>query len=504
MDQGIISINPLMPYEDIKTDKISIPALGLGLGVLGSIASENKNLMSTDPDIFKKALMRSLAGPTAEIFNRTTDTPSGKVFAPTGEVIESNQIPGMAPAEQQQKITGLPIPEKVPGLPGLINPEQVDTSILNKEETEDSPILTENLTEKESKYLTELLTDTGGGKFEAEILQEVPSLMIKDNKLIIKQKDLNSFEKFLDELYIGEKAPSGKGANTIPPRLRGFGDSDASIVGKLFKNTTELNIKKQPIETETDPQSKYTLSRELDPKLLDEMLIMRGGVKGFQESMQRDNAPLPPSTKRQMFIRYNEKIMDKYGFDKSDKDIDTMPPEELKKLRQKYFVKQDAVDYIVSAAYDVIGGKKERPNEDTIFALDDEGLPVAAVKMGMGNLFGKGRMEGIAIEEAGSLFPEAMDMVIEEAKKVAKKNDKKFLVAEDLTSDAAYNSFIKRGFKPAKSKKFNNMFEGRLVYRPGGGRKVKQKNLVFELEPIEEKAKGGLIDKPLSGGNRYI
>jgi hypothetical protein len=61
-----------------------------------------------------------------------------------------------------------------------LNPEQVDTSILNKEETEDSPILTENLTEKESKYLTELLTDTGGGKFEAEILQEVPSLMIKD------------------------------------------------------------------------------------------------------------------------------------------------------------------------------------------------------------------------------------------------------------------------------------------------------------------------------------
>ncbi len=233
----------------------------------------------------------------------------------------------------------------------------------------------------------------------------------------------------------------------------------------------------EPVEK----KSKYTLSRELDPKLLDEMLMMRGGVKGFEESMQRDNAPLPPSTKRQMFIRYNEKIMDKYGFDKTDKDPETMPPEELKKLRQKYFTKQDAVDYIVSAAYDVIGGKKELPNEDTIFALDDEGLPVAAVKMGMGNLFGKGRMEGIAIEEAGSLFPEAMDMVIEEAKKVAKENGKKFLVAEDLTSDAAYNAFIKRGFKPAKNKRFN-IFEGKLVYRPGGGRKVKQKNLVLELE----------------------
>lgn len=35
MSEGIIAINPLMPYEDIKTDKITTPALGLGLGALG-------------------------------------------------------------------------------------------------------------------------------------------------------------------------------------------------------------------------------------------------------------------------------------------------------------------------------------------------------------------------------------------------------------------------------------------------------------------------------------
>ena len=238
------------PLEAFLT-RAGITALGTAATSEGIKSLQNQG--TVNPGVAKEAFMRTLMGPTTEILNRTTDTPSGKVFAPTGEVIESNQIPGMAPAEQQQKITGLPIPEKVPGLPGLINPEQVDTSILNKEETEDSPILTENLTEKESKYLTELLTDTGGGKFEAEILQEVPSLMIKDNKLIIKQKDLNSFEKFLDELYIGEKAPSGKGANTIPPRLRGFGDSDASIVGKLFKNTTELNTKDQNLITKKKP-----------------------------------------------------------------------------------------------------------------------------------------------------------------------------------------------------------------------------------------------------------
>jgi hypothetical protein len=194
---------PLAPF----LMRAGITALGAGASGEGI-----KSLQNINPDVAEQAFLRTIIGPISDIFNRTTDTPSGKVFAPTGEVIEPNQIPGIAPPEQQQGITGLPIPEqqqgitglpipeKVPGLPGLINPEQVDTSILNKEETEDSPILTENLTEKESKYLTELLTDTGGGKFEAEILQEVPSLMIKDNKLIIKQKDLNSFDKFLDDL----------------------------------------------------------------------------------------------------------------------------------------------------------------------------------------------------------------------------------------------------------------------------------------------------------------
>jgi hypothetical protein len=233
--------------------RAGITALGTGAATEGIKSLQNQGVVN--PNMAQQALMRTIMGPTSEIFNRTTDTPSGKVFAPTGEVIEPNQIPGIAPPEQQQGITGLPIPEKAPGLPGLINPEQVDTSILNKEETEDSPILTENLTEKESKYLTELLTDTGGGKFEAEILQEVPSLMIKDNKLIIKQKDLNSFDKFLDELYIGEKAPSGKGADTIPPRLRGFGDFDTSVVGKLFKNTTDT--KPSLTEVSTNPSEPF-------------------------------------------------------------------------------------------------------------------------------------------------------------------------------------------------------------------------------------------------------
>jgi hypothetical protein len=122
---------PLAPF----LTRAGITALGAGAAGEGI-----KSLQNINPDVAEQAFLRTIIGPISDIFNRTTDTPSGKVFAPTGEVIEPNQIPGIAPPEQQQGITGLPIPEKVPGLPGLINPEQVDTSILNKEETTEQPV----------------------------------------------------------------------------------------------------------------------------------------------------------------------------------------------------------------------------------------------------------------------------------------------------------------------------------------------------------------------------
>jgi hypothetical protein len=91
------------------------------------------------------------------------------------------------------------------------------------------------LTKKESKYLKELINDTGGGKFKAEILEEVPSLLVKNNKLTVKQRDLDSFSKYLDDVYISELAPSGRGANLMPPRLRSSATSDKSVIGKLFR-----------------------------------------------------------------------------------------------------------------------------------------------------------------------------------------------------------------------------------------------------------------------------
>jgi hypothetical protein len=96
------------PLEAFLT-RAGITALGTAATSEGIKSLQNQG--TVNPGVAKEAFMRTLMGPTTEILNRTTDTPSGKVFAPTGEVIESNQIPGIAPPEQQQGITGLPIPE---------------------------------------------------------------------------------------------------------------------------------------------------------------------------------------------------------------------------------------------------------------------------------------------------------------------------------------------------------------------------------------------------------
>jgi len=76
------------------------------------------------------------------------------------------------------------------------------------------------LTPLELNYITELIKDTGGGKFVSDIMEEVPSLKIKDGILSFANKHKDKFNKFIDDLWIAEKAPSGPGAHTIPPRMR--------------------------------------------------------------------------------------------------------------------------------------------------------------------------------------------------------------------------------------------------------------------------------------------
>jgi hypothetical protein len=196
---------PLAPF----LMRAGITALGAGAAGEGI-----KSLQNINPDVAEQAFLRTIIGPISDIFNRTTDTPSGKVFAPTGEVIEPNQIPGISPPEQQQGITGLPIPEqqqgitglpipeKAPGLPGLINPEQVDTSILNKEET---PEVTTADFEKEIKIIKSPDTpDTYDVMYDDKIIKQLYKKRTKfegQNEYVVIEPSDGSY----DDTFIGLK-----------------------------------------------------------------------------------------------------------------------------------------------------------------------------------------------------------------------------------------------------------------------------------------------------------
>ena len=95
--------------------------------------------------------------------------------------------------------------------------------------------LTETLTKNETRYLNELIGDTGGGQFTSDIMEEVPSLRIKGNKITVDKKDIDSFKNYLDDLYISELAPSGPGANFMPPRLRAQ-TADNDLLIKLLRS----------------------------------------------------------------------------------------------------------------------------------------------------------------------------------------------------------------------------------------------------------------------------
>jgi hypothetical protein len=150
-------------------------------------------------------------------------------FADGGRAVEPFYINEMTDKISDPTIGGMAgmIPTEVAGgVAGLLEAKTakglVDTTV--------------KLTKKEQSYLKELMNDNGGGKFTAEILEQAPSLKIKGDKLIVKQKDLQNLDKFLQDLRISEQAPSGPGANTIPPRLRDF-STDNNVVRQLYRNT---------------------------------------------------------------------------------------------------------------------------------------------------------------------------------------------------------------------------------------------------------------------------
>jgi len=286
------------------------------------------------------------------------------------------------------------------------------------------------------------------------------------------------------------------------------------VLTEVATKEIEKNIKnKQPVKEETQKEiseevkpKSYTTQNYLDDKLMDELLVMRGGIKGFEEKMSGPMAPMPSSTKYKMEIELQKKLFDKYGFGNypEGETPDTVTPERKEELLNRYDRRIGAINYISSVAYDVIG----EPDPNALLVVDEDGLPIAAAKI---DIPGKGALSGsdissrdaVVITEMGSVFREANDQLFNDIIQKAKDENRRFIVAEDLTSEKAYQAVKNRGFKDPTTKD-TKKFKGQKIRRPSG-KIAYQKNLVLDLDPPKKTIKPSNIYKSLdAGGSKDI
>jgi hypothetical protein len=306
---------PLAPF----LMRAGITALGAGAAGEGI-----KSLQNINPDVAEQAFLRTIIGPISDIFNRTTDTPSGKVFAPTGEVIEPNQIPGIAPPEQQQGITGLPIPEqqqgitglpipeKAPGLPGLINPEQVDTSILNKEETPEQPVKPEETKNQIKTW------EIGNFKNIEEAKQKAEEVGIPFNELelgAIKQqitfkKDYAGYDAYFNGKLIGRMEDITEGLKDDNPEI--YKGNQKTFNLSFLDSSGYMDAATDTVDTIAE--AKYMMKQLLAKDLLD------------KESLTRRNF------ENQKYDKKGNPIVEEYKIE--TKDLGDMSPLEQEAVKQ--------------------------------------------------------------------------------------------------------------------------------------------------------------------------
>ena len=333
-------------------------------------------------------------------------------------------------------------------------------------------------------------------------IQENPEQAQKLIAILMPAQGIASLFKGKDDDNLPVETEETKLPKKEPP------EGEPDLLPELSKQTVEEVIRKEIKEKDKSgvvvPTS-LTTQDFLQPKLLDDMLKLQGGVKGFDEIFKR-SAPMPGSTKKKMYDQLSEIIDNKYNLSRfpEGESPETVTEERLKYLQNTSSKRFKAIDYIVSAAYDVIRGPtKGRNLSDTIFVTDDEGLPMAAAKIELKFSSPKTySTDALTITEAGSIFRNAGDQLFDAIIKRAKDEGKRFVVAEDLTSPEALEALKKRGFKLPTTKALKP-FKGRKISRPSG-RVAYQKNLVLDLGAPEKKAMGGMIDRPLPGGSRFI
>ena len=297
---------------------------------------------------------------------------------------------------------------------------------------------------------------------------------------------------------IPEKLPEPKGIE-VPPQEKvsppGFQKAEPLGIDILTKDIPKPGIgHNQPPSSieEKDEYDKITgvklptslkIQNSLDPKLIDELLKLQGGIEGHRKLFEKDEsgfsaAPMPASTKKKMYHELFDKMSKKYNVAHypEGETPETVSEERKEQLMNTYNKRAEAIDYITSAAYDVINGA----NENTIFVVDEDGLPMAAAKIEL-NFSGPTTLtkDALTIVEAGSVFKKAGDQLFNNIIQRAKDEDKRFIVAEDLTSTEALEALKKRDYEPPTTKE-TKRFKGRKIHRPSG-RVAYQKNLVLDL-----------------------
>ena len=202
------------------------------------------------------------------------------------------------------------------------------------------------------------------------------------------------------------------------------------------------------------------------------------GLEGFKNEQEGRFPKMPHQYKKYMNYVLEDKLIKKY-------------PNIFKQENA-----EDAIFYMFTPIYSDMKDKaygrevdlgdpsaKELPSIKKIFALDDEGLPLAAAS------YDTSDKDAYKIMEVGSLHRGSLDMLLETIKKQAIDKNKKYLILEDLSSKESYNAFKARGFKPIP-KDLKEKYGGKIVHRPSWRllkkHKVKSKNLYLPLEHLTE------------------
>ena len=258
----------------------------------------------------------------------------------------------------------------------------------------------------------------------------------------------------------------------IEPQIK----QDPPIQPDIDLETTETF----PDDSEIKPTIFYNKTKEyegpivetnnLDNNLQEQIAKYAGTREQISESTK-----MPQSHKKKIFFALEKAIQEKYPTELSSEESD---------------VEGDALFYITQSVYDSYTSKDGKVPNNVVMAQDDAGIPLAAANIevfpeGKVSFYPKRKVKrvktepAIYIETIGSLNREATENVLNQIEKLADAQGIRYVVAEDLTSEAAEKAFKNRGFVPAKK----GFFEGEQIKTADwrGGKTIIQKNMVLDL-----------------------